>query len=37
MKYLRVNGQKVIEHHLGEDNAKVLYVGGGFKINVVER
>ena len=37
MKNLKANGQKVIEHHLGDDNAKVLFVGGGFKINVVER
>lgn len=37
MKYLKANGQKVIEYHLGDDNAKVLFVGGGFKINVVER
>lgn len=37
MKYLKANGQKVIEHHLGDDNAKVLFVGGGYKINVVER
>ena len=37
MEYLKANGQKVIEHHLGDGNARVLFVGGGVTINVVER